>query len=277
MHETKSDALSPAALKQTTSDADQPQGSSDPAPVSGSNEVVDSDTMADTSPVTAEEQPQETPRVDLPRPDAPAAGSEGGIADSPLLSDEVRNVDAALEECRRDGRGLARRLREAERKLERAEAEVADLSAKVTRQRELASKRSAEIQDLRQECDAEKRRAEQEQRRSRVLSKENARLQTVSEALKAKASRLGTANEALQAEIERLGAVTGLQLLTSPLALHWLTRQREKTRLKLPREIVVVGSVPLPKTDMERLLKKAGFLLAGTRGRISRSDGGRTR
>ena len=185
---------------------------------------------------------------------------EADSAAEPRMTDGTRG-STELQAARQRIADVERTLAQMEKRLARADAARDESVAEAERQQAVAARRVAQIRELRDSLAAETTRAGQEQRRARAFGRENGELRADVETLQGKVKRLATVNADLTLDVERLAASTGLQLLTSPLALQWLTRKRERTTLKMPREVVVVGAGPVPGGEMERLLRKAGFLV----------------
>lgn len=197
--------------------------------------------------------------VDTPERQNPAPVETDFAAESPNSDGTPERAES--QAARQRIADVERALSQMEKRLARADAARDESVAEADRQQAIAARRGTQIREMRESLAAEVKRAGQEQRKGRALARENVELRSQASILQGKVKRLTTVNADLTLDVERLAAATGLQLLSSPLALQWLTRKRKKTTLKLPREVVVVGAGPVPGGEMERLLRKAGFLV----------------
>ena len=197
------------------------------------------------------------PTAERPSDVEPAAASSDIAPHEPEAAAHVAS-QAELDTFRQRSDVLERQLAEAGKKRARLEAQAQEYTTEIARLKGLATRRAADLRELRQSLEEESKRADRERRRAAAAARENTSLTTKVEGLQERVRTLKALQDELEQDIARLSAASGQQLFSNALALQWFARSRERVRFSVPPAVVVVGRGPIGGPEFERLLRKAG-------------------
>jgi hypothetical protein len=135
---------------------------------------------------------------------------------------------------------LQNQVKQVNRKLSLAYRKHEELSNQLERVEIGKAKALRRCREVRHELKERTKEADAAKRKASLLTK--------------KCEQLATENAELGQRLKALQTASAAQLILQPLVRNWLVKQRGKRNLRLPREVVLIGSGPLSEKEMRAIL-----------------------